>query len=95
MLVASIVVSSFGSFAYVPAASTHRAELFPTESRATAAASLHWIGTVGSAIGLGLGRFLIEGLGLTGTLDVLGIGVLVAVVLTLFLPETKGKALEA
>ena len=33
MLVASIVVSSFGSFAYVPAASTHRAELFPTESR--------------------------------------------------------------
>jgi hypothetical protein len=37
---------------------------------------------------------LIEGLGLTGTLDVLGIGVLIAVVLTLFLPETKGKALE-
>jgi MFS family permease len=95
MLVASIVVSSFGSFAYVPAASTHRAELFPTESRATAAASLHWIGTVGSAIGLGLGRFLIEGLGLTGTLDVLGIGVLVAVVLTMFLPETRGKTLDA
>ncbi|HUP16968.1 MAG TPA: MFS transporter [Acidimicrobiia bacterium] len=94
MLVAAIVVSSFGSFAYIPAASTHRAELFPTESRATAAASLHWIGTVGSAIGLGLGRFLIEGLGLTGTLDVLGIGVLVAAVLTLFLPETKGKLLE-
>jgi MFS family permease len=95
MLVASIVVSSFGSFAYIPAASTHRAELFPTESRATAAASLHWIGTVGSAIGLGLGRFLIEGMGLTRTLDLLGIGVVVAVVLTLFLPETRGRALEA
>jgi hypothetical protein len=38
---------------------------------------------------------LIEGLGLTGTLDVLGIGVLVAVVLTMFLPETRGKTLDA
>ena len=94
MLVGAIVVSSFGSFAYVPAASTHRAELFPTGSRATAAASLHWIGTVGSAIGLGLGRFLIDGLGLTRTLDLLGVGVVVAVVLTLFLPETKNTRLE-
>ncbi len=94
MLVGSIVVSSFGSFAYVPAASTHRAELFPTGSRATAAASLHWIGTVGSALGLGLGRFLIDGLGLTRTLDLLGVGVVVAVVLTLFLPETKNTRLE-
>ena len=95
MLVVSIVVSSFGSFAYVPAASTHRAELFPTKSRATAAASLHWIGTVGSAIGLGLGRFLIDGLGLTRTLDLLGIGIVVAIILTFFLPETKGRTLEA
>lgn len=95
MLVVSIVVSSFGSFAYIPAASTHRAELFPTESRATAAASLHWIATVGSALGLGLGRVLIDGIGLTGTLDFLGIGVIVAVILTLFLPETKGRVLEA
>jgi MFS family permease len=95
MLVAAIVVSSFGSFAYVPAASTHRAELFPTAARATAAASLHWIGTVGSALGLGLGRFLIDGVGLTRTLDLLGIGVVVAVFLTLFLPETKGRVLDA
>ena len=93
MLVASIVVSSFGSFAYIPAASTHRAELFPTESRATAAASLHWIGTIGSALGLGLGRLLIDGVGLTRTLDFLGIGVIIAVILTMFLPETKGKKL--
>ena len=94
MLVLSIVVSSFGSFAYIPAASTHRAELFPTETRATAAASLHWIGTVGSALGLGLGRVLIDGVGLTRTLDFLGIGVVAAIVLTLFLPETKGKTLS-
>lgn len=95
LLVASIVVSSFGSFAYVPAASTHRAELFPTASRATAAASLTWIGTLGSALGLGLGRVLIDEIGLAGTLDLLGIGVVVAAILTLFLPETKGKVLEA
>ena len=94
LLVVSIVVSSFGSFAYVPAASTHRAELFPTESRATASASLHWIGTLGSALGLGLGRFLIDGLGLTRTLDLLGVGIVAAVIVTLFLPETKGARLE-
>ena len=93
MLLASIVVSSFGSFAYIPAASTHRAEMFPTESRATAAASLHWIGTIGSALGLGLGRVLIDGVGLTRTLDFLGVGVVAAIILTLFLPETKGKTL--
>jgi MFS family permease len=94
-LVASVVVSSFGSFAYVPAASTHRAELFPTGSRATAAGSLHWIGTIGSALGLGLGTLLIDGVGLARTLDLLGIGIIVAIVLTLLLPETKGSTLRA
>jgi hypothetical protein len=37
---------------------------------------------------------LIDGMGLTRTLDFLGIGVIAAVVLTLFLPETKGKTLS-
>jgi MFS family permease len=94
-LLAAVVVSSFGSFAYGPAASTHRAELFPTASRATAAATLTWIGTVGSALGLLLGRLLIDRIGLTGTMDRLGFGVLVAIALTGFLPETRGMDLSA
>jgi MFS family permease len=92
-LLAAVFVSSFGSFAYGPAASTHRAELFPTASRATAAGTLTWIGTVGSALGLLLGRLLIDRVGLTGTMDRLGVGVLVAIALTALLPETRGKEL--
>ncbi|MGQ0850133.1 MAG: MFS transporter [Actinomycetota bacterium] len=95
LLLAAFVVSSFGSFAYVPAATTHRAELFPTETRATGATTVAWIGTIGSAAGLGAGRLLIDRVGLAGTLDVLGLGVLAAMAITLFLPETKGSSLAA
>lgn len=94
ILFASIVVSSFGSFAYIPAAATHRAELFPTGTRATATATLTWTATLGSAAGLAAGRFLIERLGLTATLDVLGIGIVIGIIFTMLLPETKGSELS-
>lgn len=94
-LVIAVIVSSFGSFAYVPAASTHRAELFPTETRATATTTLTWTATLGSAAGLTAGRLLIDEVGLTGTMDVLGIGVVVGIALTMLLPETKGRELSA
>lgn len=94
ILFVSVAVSSFGSFAYIPAASTHRAELFPTGTRATATATLTWTATIGSAAGLSAGRFLIERLGLTATLDVLEIGILVGIILTTLLPETKGTELQ-
>lgn len=94
ILFAAIVVSSFGSFAYVPAAATHRAELFPTGTRATATATLAWTATLGSAVGLAAGRFLIERLGLTATLDVLGIGIVIGIILTMLLPETRGRDLH-
>ena len=88
-VLASLVVSSFGSFAYVPAASIHRAELFPRQQRATASGALNWVGTVGSAAGLLTGGLIIERLGLTGAMEVLGVGVLLAAVLTSVLPETR------
>jgi MFS family permease len=91
----AVVVSSFGSFAYIPAAATHRAELFPTETRATATTTLTWTATLGSAAGLTAGRLLIDRIGLTGTMDVLGIGVVIGMSLTLLLPETKGRELSA
>jgi MFS family permease len=94
VLFACVVVSSFGSFAYVPAAGTHRAELFPTESRATANALLTWTATLGSAGGLAAGRLLLDRLGLTATLDLLGIGLVIGILLTWLLPETKGLLLH-
>jgi MFS family permease len=94
LLLAAVFVSSFGAFAYVPSGATHRAELFPTASRATSNAILTWIATLGSAAGLATGGLLIDRIGLPGTMDVLGTGVVIGMALTLFLPETKGATLE-
>jgi MFS family permease len=95
LLIGSIVISSFGSFAYIPSAATHRAEMFPTRARASVTSSLGWLGTVGSSAGLAIGRFTIDGMGLSNTMILLGIGVLIAAGLTLMLPETKGRILTA
>ena len=94
LLFPALIVSSFGSFAYVPAASVHRAELFRPEQRATASSALTWVGTLGSAAGLLTGGLIIDRLGLSATMTVLGSGVLVAALLTLGLPETRGLLLD-
>jgi predicted MFS family arabinose efflux permease len=91
----ALVISAFGSFAYVPASSSRRAELFERDQRATAAASLTWAGTIGSTLGLVTGGLLIRRLGLTGTIDLLAIGVVLAIGTEIFLPETKGRTLQA
>lgn len=90
----ALIVSSFGSFAYVPSASVHRAELFRPDQRATASSALTWVGTIGSAAGLLTGGLIIDRLGLSATMTVLGLGVLVAALLTLRLPETRGLLLN-
>ncbi|MGH8957273.1 MAG: MFS transporter, partial [Acidimicrobiia bacterium] len=94
LLLPALIVSAFGSFAYVPAASIHRAELFRPEQRATASSALTWVGTLGSAAGLLAGGLIIDRLGLSTTMTVLGSGVLVAALLTLGLPETRGLLLD-
>lgn len=94
LLLPALIVSSFGSFAYVPSASIHRAELFRPEQRATASSALTWVATLGSAAGLLTGGLIIDRLGLSATMTVLGAGVLVAALLTLALPETRGILLE-
>jgi len=95
LLIASIVVGSFGSFAFVPAAAAHRAELFPTEVRTTAGTAAANLAMVGSASGLALGRFTIDAFGLSETVTFLATGMMAAAALTLLLPETRGQALDA
>lgn len=94
LLVAAMMVSSFGSFAYIPSAATHRAELFPTSVRASMTSTLAWMGTLGSALGLVIGRLTIDEMGLAATMTLLGSGVVVAMLLTLALPETRGRRLQ-
>ena len=95
VLAGAITVGTFGSFAFVPAAASHRTELFPTAFRTTANAAGAYFGMIGSAIGLLIGRFTIDSIGLSRTVTVLGLGVVGGVALTMLLPETQGQELDS
>jgi MFS family permease len=94
LIIAAVAVSSLGSFAAVPALGAHRNELFPTSIRATAVVWLNTIGVFGSISGLAIGRFAIDEVGLAMTVTYLGAGMLLAAVLILLLPETRGQVLD-
>ncbi len=94
LIVLAIVASTFGSFAFVPASASHRAELFPTEFRASGGTAGAYLAMVGSAAGLGIGALTIDRIGLSATVLLLGAGVLAAIVLTMLLPETMGQELD-
>jgi MFS family permease len=95
VIIVGVVVSSFGIFAFVPAAGSHRAELFPTSLRASAMTASANFGLAGSAAGLILGIFTIDRFGLSQSVTALGVGVIAAALLTMTLPETKGQDLTA
>jgi MFS family permease len=95
VIVLAVMVSSFGTFAFVPAGGAHRAELFPTGLRASANTAVTNFGLAGSAAGLILGIFTIDQFGLSQTITVLGVGMAGAAILTLLLPETRGQDLTA
>ena len=94
LIVATVAISSLGSFAAVPSLGAHRNELFPTSIRATAVVWLNTVGVFGSIAGLAIGRFAIDEIGLTMTITYLGAGMLVSTLLILFLPETRGQVLD-
>jgi MFS transporter, putative metabolite:H+ symporter len=95
LIVLAVMVSSFGTFAFVPAGGSHRAELFPTGLRASANTAATNFGLVGSGLGLILGIFTIDRFGLSQTVTILGVGMVIAALLTLLLPETRGQDLRA
>lgn len=94
MLWLAAFASSFGAFAYIPSGGAHRSELFPTSLRGYANTAANYFATVGSALGLLFGSVTIDRLGLFDTLALLGVGLLVATVLTALLPETLGTSLD-
>ncbi len=94
LIVLAIVASTFGSFAFVPASASHRAELFPTEFRTSGGTAGAYLAMVGSAAGLGFGAVTIDRIGLSATVLILGLGVVGAIGLTLLLPETMGQELD-
>jgi MFS family permease len=95
LIVVAVMVSSFGTFAFVPAGGAHRAELFPTGLRASANTAVTNFALAGSAAGLIAGIFTIDRYGLAETVTILGVGMATAAFLTLLLPETRGQDLTA
>lgn len=95
IIVVAAMVSAFGTFAFVPSGGSHRAELFPTPLRASANTASSNAGLAGSAVGLMAGIVTIDALGLSETIYLLGVGTLLAAILTLTLPETRGQDLTA
>ena len=87
------MISAFGTFAFVPAGGSHRAELFPTKLRSSANTASSSGALLGSAFGLIIGTYTIDTFGLTNTILILGVGVVAAAGLTLLLPETRGQDL--
>jgi len=95
VITVAVMVSSFGTFAFVPAGGSHRTELFPTGLRASANTAATNFGLAGSALGLMLGILTIDRFGLSITVTMLGVGMGIAAFLTLLLPETRGQDLTA
>lgn len=95
LIIIAAMVSGFGTFAFVPAGGSHRAELFPTHLRSSANTAASNAAIAGSALGLISGIWTIDALGLSETIYVLAIGTAIAVVLTATLPETRGQDLTA
>jgi MFS family permease len=95
LIIMAVLLSSFGTFAFVPAGGSHRAELFPTHLRSSATTAASNLSIVGSALGLISGVYTIDRFGLPTTVTTLGIGMVIAATLTMTLPETRGQDLSA
>lgn len=82
-----------GASAFAPAFTSQRAELFPTEARATAGAWLVNAGILGGLGGFLAGRFAIGAWGVPVTIAGLGGILLASMTLLALLPETRGSDL--
>ncbi len=88
-----IFLGTLGASMLTPAFAAQRSELFPTRIRAGAAGLITNVAIVGAIIGFTIGALVVDSFGLSKTVAVLGIGLLVSAWLVMQLPETMGKDL--
>ncbi len=93
-LAASIFLATLGATMLIPSFAAQRAELFPTRLRATAGGWITNVGILGSIAGFIAGAAMIDRYGLTVTVSVLSVGLIVSILLILRLPETRGMDLS-
>lgn len=94
MLIVCWTLSTFGGFATIPATAAQRNELFPTDVRAAAVQWLNSVAVLGSVTGLTIGGVTIDRWGLPRTVAILGIGMLLAILIQAFVPESLGTQLD-
>jgi MFS family permease len=90
LLAPAVFLSTFGASMLTPAFSAHRSELFPTRVRAMAAGWLTNVAILGSITGFLIGALIVDTVGLSLTISMLGAGLVIALLLVLKLPETRG-----
>ncbi len=90
MMGIAVFVSTLGAFGFAPAFGSHRAELFPTEIRSTAAAWIINASIAGGLVGFAAGRFVVDAWGVPVTIATLGAALLASSLLIRLLPETRG-----
>ncbi len=90
VLAPAVFMATFGASMLTPAFAAHRAELFPTRVRAMAGGWLTNVAILGSASGFLVGAVVVDEIGLSTTMTALGAGLVVAMLLVLRLPETRG-----
>ncbi len=86
-------LGTFGASMLSPAFAAQRSELFPTRFRATAAGIITNVAILGSLLGFLVGAFVVDSVGLSRTVAVLGLGLVAAAYLVMQLPETVGRDL--
>ncbi|MCB1247247.1 MAG: MFS transporter, partial [Acidimicrobiia bacterium] len=89
-LAISIFLATLGATMLTPSIAAQRTELFPTRLRSTAGGWITNVGILGSITGFVVGGILIDRYGLTVTVSVLAVGLLISILLVLRLPETRG-----
>jgi len=90
VLAPAVLAASLGAAMLTPAFAAHRTELFPTRVRATAAGWVTNAAILGSITGFLVGAVLIDRIGLSATITILAGGLVIALLLVIRLPETKG-----
>jgi len=89
----AIFFTIVGSSAFAPAFTAQRSEVFPTAIRATATAWIVNAAIFGGLSGFLAGRFVVDAIGLSGMMTMLGLLVVAATGLVAMLPETRGISL--
>ncbi|HEX9853881.1 MAG TPA: MFS transporter [Acidimicrobiia bacterium] len=90
LLAPAIFLATFGATMLTPSFAAHRSELFPTRVRGASAGWISNVAIIGAIGGFAVGASIVDRIGLSWTISLLGFGLVLSMGLVLKLPETRG-----